>query len=62
MATAPARRKSFADKPTLYQEITDQIIAQLEAGCVPWIQPWGSSGINAALGLPKNAATGRQMA
>jgi antirestriction protein ArdC len=52
--------QEFADKPTLYQEITDQIIAQLEAGCVPWIQLWGSSGINAALGLPKNAATGRK--
>src|ERR1700730_12562222 len=60
MPTTPAHRKSFADKPTLYQEITDQIIAQLETGCVPWVQPWGSSGINAALGLPKNAATGRQ--
>src|SRR6202043_3764884 len=33
---------------------------ELEAGCVPWVQPWGSSGVNAALGLPKNAATGRQ--
>ena len=37
----------------LYQEITDRIIAQLEAGRVPWVQPWG----NAA--LPRNAATGR---
>src|SRR5580704_16413628 len=60
MATASAHRKNLADKPTLYQEITDQIIGQLEAGCVPWVQPWGSSGINAALGLPKNAATGRK--
>src|SRR3984957_13769554 len=60
MATAPARRKSFADKPTLYQEITDQIIAQLEAGSVPGVQPWGSSGIHSALGLPMNAATGRK--
>ena len=60
MATAPTHRKNFADKPTLYQEITDKIIAELEAGCVPWVQPWGSSGVNAALGLPKNAATGRQ--
>jgi antirestriction protein ArdC len=60
MATTPARRKSFADKPTLHQEITDRIIAELEAGCVPWVQPWGSSSVNAALGLPKNAATGRK--
>jgi antirestriction protein ArdC len=60
MATASTNRKRFADKPTLYQEITDRIVAELEAGCVPWVQPWGSSGINAALGLPKNAATGRK--
>ena len=60
MATTPAQRKNFANKPTLYQEITDKIIAELEAGCAPWVQPWGSSGINAALGLPKNAATRRR--
>src|SRR5712671_518990 len=60
MRPRTAYRKRFADKPNLYQEITDQIIAELEAGCVPWVQPWGSSGINAALGLPKNVATGRQ--
>jgi hypothetical protein len=60
MATASTNRKRFADKPTLYQEITDKIIAELEAGCVPWVQPWGSSCINATLGLPKNAATGRK--
>jgi antirestriction protein ArdC len=60
MAATPAYRKNLADKPTLYQEITDKIITELEAGCVPWVQPWGSSGINAALGLPKNAATGRK--
>jgi antirestriction protein ArdC len=27
---------------------------------VPWVQPWGSAGINASLGLPQNAATGRK--
>ena len=36
--TAPAH-KSFADRNSLYQEITDKIIAQLERGCVPWVQP-----------------------
>jgi antirestriction protein ArdC len=60
MGPTKAYRKCFADKPNLYQEITDKIIAELEAGCVPWVQPWGSSALNAALGLPKNAATGRQ--
>lgn len=46
------------DRGSLYQEVTDRIVAELEAGRVPWVQPWGSS--SAGLGLPKNAATGRQ--
>jgi antirestriction protein ArdC len=53
---APAH-KSFADRASLYQEITDKIIAELEQGRVPWVQPWGNVG--APLGLPRNAATGR---
>jgi antirestriction protein ArdC len=53
---APAH-KSFADRSSLYQEITDKIIAELEHGHVPWVQPW--AGAAAPLGLPKNVATGR---
>jgi len=34
---------------TLYQVITDRILALLEQGTVPWQQPWDS-----ALGLPRN--------
>ncbi|MUT27284.1 MULTISPECIES: zincin-like metallopeptidase domain-containing protein [Mesorhizobium] len=43
---------------SLYQEITDRIIAELERGTVPWVKPWGSA--KAGLGLPSNAATGRR--
>ena len=53
---APAH-KSFSDRTSLYQDITDTIIAELEQGRVPWVQPWG--GVTAPLGLPRNAATGR---
>jgi antirestriction protein ArdC len=53
---APAH-KSFSDRTSLYQEITDKIIAELEQGRVPWVQPWG--GVSAPLGLPRNAATSR---
>jgi antirestriction protein ArdC len=42
---------------SLYQDVTDRIIADLEQGRVPWVQPWG--GASAALGLPSNATTGR---
>jgi antirestriction protein ArdC len=45
-------------RASLYQEITNKIVSQLEAGCVPWVQAWSYTN-SAALGLPKNAATGR---
>jgi len=43
----------------LYQSVTDSVIAQLEAGRVPWVQPWGRPEIISPLGLPTNAQTGR---
>ena len=45
------------DRSSLYQEITDKIIAELEAGRLPWVQPWGTSAVQAPLAMPKNAAT-----
>ncbi len=44
----------------IYDEITGKIIAELEAGRVPWVQPWGTTEAKAPLAMPKNAATGRQ--
>lgn len=44
-------------RDSLYQEVTDKIIAELEQGRVPWVQPWGEA--KSGLGLPTNAATGR---
>jgi antirestriction protein ArdC len=40
--------------------VTAKIVAELEAGRFPWVQPWASRGEAAAIaaGLPKNAATG----
>src|ERR1700737_1162467 len=48
------------DRTSLYQEITDKIIAELEAGRVPWVQPWGTAAAKASLAMPKNAATQRR--
>src|SRR6266852_9905027 len=48
------------DRTSLYQEITDKIIAELEAGRVPWVQPWGTAAAKASLAMPKNASTNRQ--
>src|SRR6202171_4890884 len=48
------------DRTSLYSEITDKIIAELEAGRVPWVQPWGTAAAKASLAMPKNASTGRR--
>ena len=39
-------------------EITGKILAELEAGRLPWVQPWGTAA-KAPLAMPTNAATGR---
>lgn len=54
----PAARKTRAasDAPKFdpYQAITDQIVAQLEAGVAPWRKPW-----NAEFGMPRSLTTGK---
>ncbi|WP_082639292.1 MULTISPECIES: ArdC family protein [unclassified Sphingopyxis] len=42
----------------LYGQVTQRIIAELKAGRVPWVKPWGSDG-GADAALPRNAITGR---
>jgi antirestriction protein ArdC len=38
--------------------VTDRIVAELEAGRLPWVQPWDSA--KAGAGMPCNAGTGRR--
>ena len=52
--------RSGADRTSLYDDITNKIIAELEARRVPWVQPWGTAAAKAPLAMPANAATGRQ--
>ena len=54
------RARTGEDRTSLYDEITNKIIAELEAGRVPWVQPWGTAAAKASLAMPKSAATGRQ--
>ena len=42
----------------LYDEVTARIITELEAGRLPWVQPWGRDGATSP-GLPRNALTAR---
>jgi hypothetical protein len=59
MSRSAVRARPGQDRTGLYEEITNKIISQLEAGRLPWVQAWGSSGVSAPLAMPKNAATGR---
>ena len=59
MSRHTARVRSGSGRTSLYDEITDKIIAELEAGRVPWVQPWGTVAAQAPVAMPKNAATGR---
>jgi antirestriction protein ArdC len=42
----------------IYAEVTDKIIAKIEAGALPWVKPWSNAeGCNS--GLPVNYSTGK---
>ena len=47
-----------SERANLYQQITDRIIAELEAGRVPWVQPWDSA--RTGIGMPHNAVSDRK--
>src|SRR3546814_1430052 len=63
-ANRRSRRKGAGEdrqtenRANLYDEVTGRIISELEAGRLPWVQPWGSTG-SAGPGLPRNALTAR---
>ncbi|WP_157220447.1 ArdC family protein [Flavisphingomonas formosensis] len=67
MRDAPNRRagrkgagedRQTDNRTNLYDEVTARIVTELEAGRLPWVQPWGSSG-SAGPALPRNALTAR---
>jgi antirestriction protein ArdC len=60
MSRNTATARAGSDRASLYDEITSKIIAELEAGRVPWVQPWGTAAAKAPIAMPRNAATGRQ--
>jgi antirestriction protein ArdC len=45
-------------RSSLYQEVTDKIVGELEQGRVPWVQRWGQA--KARLNLPRNAVMRRR--
>jgi antirestriction protein ArdC len=59
MSRSTKRAASGGDRASFYDDITSKIIAELEAGRFPWVQPWGTPSAMAQLAMPKNASTGR---
>ena len=56
-----APRNALADAPPrqdVYAEVTATIIRQLEAGRLPWVQPWAANASTGSM-MPHNASTGR---
>jgi antirestriction protein ArdC len=43
---------------SLYAEVTARVIAELEEGRLPWVQPWDCAACGCA--MPENGATGRR--
>jgi antirestriction protein ArdC len=46
------------ERGNLYEEVTARVVAELEQGRVPWVQPWGSA--KTAIGLPRNGLSGQR--
>ena len=51
----PAER---IERASLYSEVTNRIIAELEEGRLPWVQPWDSAACGCT--MPQNAGTAQK--
>jgi len=51
-------RAERIERQNLYSEVTGRIIAELEEGRLPWVQPWDSAACGCT--MPQNAGTGRK--
>ncbi|UAK25464.1 ArdC family protein [Sphingomonas nostoxanthinifaciens] len=60
-----ARRKGAEgageSRANLYDDVTQRILGELDAGRLPWVQPWGGASSSGGIGpgLPRNALTAR---
>jgi antirestriction protein ArdC len=46
------------NRQSLYAEVTSRVIAELEQGRLPWVQPWDAAACGCA--MPANAVSGRR--
>jgi antirestriction protein ArdC len=50
--------KTENSRRSLYAEVTERVIAELEQGRLPWVQPWDAAACGCT--MPANAVTGRR--
>ena len=50
--------KTRSSRRSLYAEVTERVIAELEQGRLPWVQPWDAAACGCA--MPANAISGRR--
>jgi antirestriction protein ArdC len=50
--------RTVIERASLYAEVTARVIAELEQGRLPWVQPWDAAAC--ACTMPANAVTGRR--
>jgi antirestriction protein ArdC len=46
------------DRKSIYAQVTERVIAELEQGRLPWVQPWDNAKCGCT--MPRNAVTGRR--
>lgn len=51
-------RAERIERASLYSEVTNRIIAELEEGRLPWVRPWDSAACGCT--MPQNAGTSRR--
>lgn len=51
-------KQQKVERQSLYAEVTSRIIAELEEGRLPWVQPWDSAACGCT--MPQNGGTGRR--
>jgi len=59
MSRHAVRARSGSKRTSLYDEITGKILAELEAGRLPWVQPWGTAAAKGPLGSKPNQVVDR---
>jgi antirestriction protein ArdC len=54
------KARTGTDRTSFYDDVTRKIIAELEVGRVPWVQPWGTAAAKARFTIPYNIASRRR--